>query len=207
MIKINLLATERKAVKKRGAFLSGQKVPIGCSLILVAAALGIGWRYLALAKESRALDQEIADAQKEAARLHSIMVQVQQFEQQKSELQQRVTLIEQLRSEQKGPVHMLDQISRALPPMLWLTGLKQGATTSEVLIDGECPSQSSVSDFVANLEATGYFKKSVDIVSSVTEAVKGPPGELVKFSLKAVFQQPEVPKPATAVKAAPKASN
>ena len=34
-------------------------------------------------------------------------------------------LIEQLRNGQTGPVHMLDQISRALPPMLWLTELKQ----------------------------------------------------------------------------------
>jgi len=133
---------------------------------------------------------------------------VQQFEQQKAQLQQRVSLIEQLRSEQRGPVHMLDQISRALPPMLWLTGLKQGATTNEVVIDGECPTQSSVSDFVANLEATGYFQKSVDIVSTATEQIKGPPGELVKFSLKAVFQQPQAPKAtSTGAAAATKASN
>jgi type IV pilus assembly protein PilN len=210
MIKINLLTAERKAVKKRALFLAGQKLTIGCSLILVATGLGIGWRYFALEKESRALDQEISDAQKETTRLHSIIMQVQQYEQQKAQLQQRVNLIEQLRNEQKGPVHMLDQISRALPPMLWLTGLKQGATTNEVLIDGEGPSQSSVSDFVASLEATGYFKKSVDIVSSATEAIKGPPGELVKFSLKAEFEQPAPPKPpaaAGAVKAPPKASN
>ena len=77
MIKINLLTSERKAVKKRGAFLSGQKLTIGCSLILVATVVGIGWRYLTLAKESRGIDQEISDAQKETARLHSIIVQVQ----------------------------------------------------------------------------------------------------------------------------------
>ena len=50
---------------------------------------------------------------------------MQQFEQRKAQLQQRVALIEQLRKSQTGPVHMLDQISRALPPMLWLTELKQ----------------------------------------------------------------------------------
>ena len=55
-------------------------------------------------------------------------MQVQQFEQRKAQLQQRVALIEQLRKDQTGPVHMLDQISRALPPMLWLTELKQTAT-------------------------------------------------------------------------------
>jgi hypothetical protein len=47
-----------------------------------------------------------------------------------------------------------------------------------------------VSDFVANLEASGYFKRSIDIVSTSTEAMPQPPGELIKFSIKAVFQQP-----------------
>ena len=41
--------------------------------------------------------------------------EVEQFEAQKQQLQQRVSLIEQLRKGQTGPVHMLDQISRALP--------------------------------------------------------------------------------------------
>ena len=47
-----------------------------------------------------------------------------------------------------------------------------------------------MSDFVANLEASGYFKKSIEIVSSTTEALAQPPGELVKFTIKAQFQPP-----------------
>ena len=41
--------------------------------------------------------------QKETQRLHSIIAQVQQFEQRKAQLQQRVALIEQLRRDQTGP--------------------------------------------------------------------------------------------------------
>ncbi len=63
-----------------------------------------------------------------------MILQVQQFEQRKAQLQQRVVLIEQLRKGQTGPVHMLDQISRALPQMLWLTELKQAG--GDVVIDG-----------------------------------------------------------------------
>ena len=108
----------------------------------------------------QALDAEIATAQQETARLHSVITQVQQFEQRKAQLQQRVTLIEQLRREQIGPVHMLDQISRALPPMLWLTEVKQSKGT-ELQIDGRCTALTSLSDFVSNLERSGYFKKSI----------------------------------------------
>jgi type IV pilus assembly protein PilN len=99
-----------------------------------------------------------------------------------------VSLIEQLRKGQTGPVHMLDQISRSLPQMLWLTELKQ--TGSEVVIDGRCTTLTGLSDFVANLESSGYFKKSIEIVSSQTEPMPQPPGELIKFSIKAIFQPP-----------------
>jgi len=153
------------------------------------AALLVGWRFWALQQQSARIDMEIADAQQQGLRLHAIILQVQQFEQQKAQLQQRVVLIEQLRRSQTGPVHILDQISRALPPMLWLTELKQNDDNS-VLIDGRCMVVTSLTDFVTSLEASGYFKKSIDIVSSQTEPLAAPPGELIRFSIKAIFQQP-----------------
>jgi type IV pilus assembly protein PilN len=190
MIRINLLAAERDRAKKKAVTLgtTGQKLAIGCSLILVLAALFIGWRYWTVTRDSAELDKEIAAAQQETTRLHSIIQQVQQFEQRKAQLQQRVVLIEQLRKGQTGPVHMLDQISRALPPMLWLTELKQ--TGTDIVIDGKCTTPIGVSDFVANLEASGYFKRSIEIVSTTTEPMQQPQGELIKFSIKAIFQQP-----------------
>ena len=188
MIRINLLAAEKESKKKKATFQAGQKVTIACSLVLVLTGVVIGWRYLAIAKESAKLDQDIATAQTEATRLHGIIQQVQVFEQQKAQLQQRVVLIEQLRKSQTGPVHMLDQVSRSMPPMLWLTNLKQEDTS--VIIDGRSTTQTGVSDFVGNLESSGYFKKSVDIVSSQTENIPTPPGEVIRFSLKGVFQTP-----------------
>jgi type IV pilus assembly protein PilN len=195
MIRINLLAAERAAKKKVNVALqTGQKLTIGCSTILVLAVVFMGWRYWAVTRDSNKLDAEISASQQETTRLHAIIVQVQQFEQQKARLQQRVVLIEQLRKGQTGPVHMLDQISRALPPMLWLTELKESAT--DVTIDGKATTVTGISDFVANLEASGYFKRSIDIVSTTAEPGTGPTGDLVKFSLKAVFQPPAEAKPA-----------
>jgi|RhiMetdeSRZDD1v2_1073273.scaffolds.fasta_scaffold07288_11 type IV pilus assembly protein PilN len=192
MIRINLLAVERERAKKKAGAAFGttaQKLTVGCSLILILAALFIGWRYWALGRESTRLDADIAAAQTETTRLHTIIQQVQQFEQRKAQLQQRVVLIEQLRKGQTGPVHMLDQISRALPPMLWLTELKQNPDGS-VQLDGRCIALTGLSDFVGNLEASGYFKRSVEIVSTVTEAMPQPPGELIRFTIKAVFTPP-----------------
>jgi type IV pilus assembly protein PilN len=203
MIRINLLTVERAAKKKPGGLhWAGQKVTMACGLILLLTLAFVGWRYWSLTKQSSNIDAELTAAEQEKIRINSIIQQVQQFDQRKAQLQQRVSLIEELRKGQSGPVHMLDQISRALPPMLWLTELKQNdKLPNEITIDGRCTSQTSVSDFVSNLEASGFFKKSIDIISSTTEPLPTPPGELVKFTIKAQFQPPAPPpvaKPAAA---------
>jgi len=192
MIKINLLTVERQRAKKKLGFDPGQKLIAACSLLLVAAVLFIGWRYWSLDQESKRLDTEIANAVTETARLKAILAEVQQFEQRSAQLGQRVSLIEQLRRDQTGPVHLLDQISRALPPLLWLTDVKQGINPDEVMIEGRCLTLTGLSDFVGNLEQSGYFKRSIEIVNTQTEALAAAsgPGELVRFSIRAQFQQP-----------------
>jgi type IV pilus assembly protein PilN len=200
MIRINLLAAEKTAAKKP-ALQTGQRMVIGCSLILVAALAFIGWRFLALSRENTQIDSEISAAQQETTRLRSIIQQVQQFEQRRAQLQQRVTLIEQLRKSQTGPVHMLDQVSRALPQMLWLTELKQSG--NDVQLDGRCTSPIGVSEFVSNLEASGYFKRSIEILSTQVEASPVANVELIKFSIKATFQTPDTKPAAPGAPAAP----
>jgi type IV pilus assembly protein PilN len=200
VIRVNLVG-ERKSTKKKVAFAAaGHTLTAACGLMVVAAALFVGWRYWALGSESARLNADLAKAQQETARLHTVLAQVQDYEQRKSQLQQRVGLIEQLRSDQTGPVHMLDQISLALPPMLWLTQLKQTPAANDVLIDGRSTTLTGLSDFVANLEASGYFKRSVEIVSSTTET--SPTGDMIKFQIKAIFQTPGATPPVAA--AAPK---
>ena len=188
MIKINLLAVDRERAKRKAKFQIGQKVTVGCSLILVATALLLGWWYWSLQSDSADLDQQIVDAQRETARLRSVIQQVQQFEARRGQLQQRVTLIEQLRKGQTGPVHLLDAVSRSLPDAMWLTELKQ--TANDILIDGRTATLTSLSDFVSSLESSGMFERPVEIVDSqVQPALAGAP-ELIRFSVKARFIAP-----------------
>ena len=129
MIKINLLAVDRERAKRKAKFQIGQKITVGCSLILVAAALVVGWWFWSLQRDvGRSRSSRSPTPQRETQRLQSVIQQVQQFEARRAQLQQRVTLIEQLRKGQTGPVHLLDQISRALPDSMWLTDLRQTGT-------------------------------------------------------------------------------
>lgn len=186
MIRINLLGTERKQAKKAPAFDLGQRLTVACSLILVATVVGIGWWYWSLNNESARVDNEIAVRTAEAARLQSLLAEVQKFEAQRTQLQQRVQLIEQLRSGQSVPVQLLDHVSKSLPDMLWLTDMNQegGAVT----IQGRSTTLIALSDFVANLGNGGFLKKPIDIVNSVVENNRAggtQSVELINFTVKA----------------------
>ena len=55
-------------------------------------------------------------------------------------------------------------------------------------------SHTAVSDFVANLEGTKWFRKPVEIVDSQVQSdVKA--GDLIKFQIKAQFVDPSAPPP------------
>lgn len=194
MIRINLLAVERKPEKK-GWALAGQKAAILGTAILAAAALLIVWRVFALRQDAARLDEDLRAAQVEQQRLRSILQQVQDFETRKQQLQQRVALIEQLRQGQTGPVRMLDEISRAMPDRLWLTAMAQDATG--VKIDGRTTSLTSLSDFVGNLEGSGFFARPVEILESQMDSAGGAE-DVVRFAVKASFQSatPAAPAPA-----------
>lgn len=189
MIRINLIAGEREKPKRRSAgFDIGQKVTLVCSLILVATALGIGWWWWALDRKQAQLTSETAEAERETARLKTILAQVATFDKQKQQLLDRVKLIEELRKGQSGAVHMVDELSKAVPEMLWLTDMKQDG--GELTISGRCTTLTSLSDFVANLEHSTYFRRPVEILDSQVDTTAGNQAELIKFGLKATYALP-----------------
>jgi type IV pilus assembly protein PilN len=192
MIRINLLTVDRERTKKTRVVVipAAQRVTIGASLMLAATVLGLGWWFWSLRTQSAQLDENIARAEMETQQLRTVMAQVQGFETRKAQLQQRVTLIEQLRKGQMAPVHVLDEISRTLPDRLWLDEMKQ--TGSEFTLVGYATTMTALSDFVAALESTKWFRKPVEIIDSqVTSDAKT--GDLVKFSVKATFHDPDAP--------------
>ena len=194
MIRINLLAVERERKKATRvvAISAAQRATIGATLILLATVLGVGWWFWSLRQHSIQLDEDIARTEVQAQQLRSVLAQLQKFEARKAQLQQRVSIIEQLRNGQSAPVHVLDEISKSLPDRLWLTDMTQ--TGNEFAISGMTTSMTAVSDFIANLEATQWFKRPVEIVDSQVQT-DAKVGDLVKFAIKAQFQDPGAPAP------------
>ncbi len=190
MIRINLLGGERqKSARRAPAFDIGKRITFACSLILVAGAAGIGWWYWSLTQEEATVEEEIVAANQETARLRPIIAEVTKFEARRQQLQQRVQLIEQLRKGQGVPVQLLDQVSRSLPDMLWLTAMQQ--KEGDVTIEGRSTTLVALSDFVGNLAGTEFFKKPIEIVDSQVESGNSAQGpEIIKFTVKAQLSSP-----------------
>jgi type IV pilus assembly protein PilN len=187
MIRINLLATERRSAKAATGFQSGQKMMVIGSLILVLTAVGVGWRFWALGQQKSEVARQIEISKREEARLQEILKQVEEFQNRRKMLEARVALIDELRKGQTAPVHMIDQVSRALPDMTWLTSIQQSSYT--LTLQGRCLTLTSLSDFIGNLEASRYFIRPVEIIeSSVIPGGSSGGPELIQFTIRGTFQ-------------------
>jgi type IV pilus assembly protein PilN len=202
VIRINLLGVERQKAKKAVIFGAAQQLTLACSLIVVLGVGGIGWWYWSLSEASARVDAELAAARQEAARLQSVLSDVRAVEERRAQFQQRVALIEQLRSGQSVPVQLLDHVSRSLPDMLWLTDRAQ--KDNAITIEGQSTTLIALSDFVGNLGRSALLQKPIEIVSSQvatatpTGTQSGPPVDLIKFEVKAVVATPAAAAPLAA---------
>ena len=189
MIRINLLAPDRaKAKPSKGA--AGPAVPSGALPSVLLVLLGVGgaaalciMAWLLKTNELAALDKRIANDRARQAQLQAIQRQVDEFQKKKATLENKVKVIEGLRLAQKSPVHMLDEISRALPDYVWLVNMDE--TRGGVRFQGESNSLAAVADFMAALQRSGWFPQ-VDLVSSAAKT------NLVAFEVSGTFQDPEV---------------
>ena len=186
MIRINLLAVERQAPGRRFTFALGEQTTVLSSLILLVAVGLIVSQFFSVRAESRALDDELAGARQEIQRLQEELEQVRLFDERRALLQLRIALIAELQRGQVGPVQMLDQISQNLPDSIWLTEMRQEGNVLVIL--GRAMTLNALSDFVANLELSGYFIPPVDLIDSQLEDSEQ--GQVVRFEVRARFLVP-----------------
>jgi type IV pilus assembly protein PilN len=162
LIRINLLTEARgAAARKKSAFLpSGARLN---NLILlggvVLGILYIGIMALVLTSRSKNLDEEIARAQEEVARLKSIIDEVKGYEDKKASLEAKIQLINNLKTNQKGPVRLMDEISKALPDLVWLSDLT--VSGDQISLKGRTLSPNAVATYLENLKKSPFFAEPV----------------------------------------------
>jgi len=185
MIRINLLAEAKPVRKKRGVSALGgagrlNTILIGVAMGVAVLALLIHWWILSSA--IKAQEEKIRVAQVEVTRLESVLKEVKDFETKKAKLQKKVDLINQLKQNQKGPVRLMDEVSKALPDLVWLERLDNRGNS--ISITGKAFNPPAVANFLENLKRVSAFQEP-----KVSFSACGGPGglQLYCFDLSFVF--------------------
>ena len=162
MIRINLLTEAKAAAARKKAPL----LPTGARLnnALFFGAFGLGLAYvvimgLTLLSRRSQLEEEIVKARLEADRLKSIIEEVKEYEDKKASLEAKIQLINALKTNQKGPVRLMDEISKALPDLVWLTLLEVSA--NQITMRGKTLSPNAVATYLENLKKSPFFAEPV----------------------------------------------
>jgi type IV pilus assembly protein PilN len=180
LIKINLVR-EGRAVRGAGAAPAAAVAAVagpagGTSinniLIGVLALLGIvaALGYWLWNKRELSQRREVVEArQAEAQKLEAIIKEVDAYQKRKDNLQQRIDLINQLKQNQKGPVRIMDQISRDLPDLVWIDNM--AISGGSVRISGRGLNPNAIALFIENVKNDPYFEEpQVGAVTKISDA-------------------------------------
>jgi len=178
MIKINLLGverTKRPSKKRKEMPLQGAGLVVG--LVLLGVALGYVWWYLS--NTIGTLTQQTVTLNQDLAALKIKVKEVEDYEKNKKSFEEQIGIIEQLKRNQSGPVHLLEEISRSLPDRVWLTSLtEQGG---KIDLDGKASTNAEIVDFINNLKTSRYVS-DIQLIESRQVAEGGIP--VYSFKLK-----------------------
>lgn len=161
MIKINLIGDRRPVVARRAkskAGFGGQSpsVLLLAGFTLLGLLVAGGWWYMLTSR----LEEEVANTarkQAEVQRLEEILAEVENFKAKKKDLETRIQVINELSTAQRGPVAIMDGVSRALPEQLWLEQMTVSATAVDV--SGQAMNTNAVAAFIENLTKVPEFKE------------------------------------------------
>ena len=190
MIRINLLPV--RELQKQSAL--RQQLFVFCA-ILVAVAVGVAVVWWFDVRTIARLQAEKSKLATELERLKPIVDEVSALEKREKLLNARLETIQRLRRNQRGPVRVLDELSRNLPEAVWLQAIDE--STGVYQVTGYALTNFAVADLLRNLQRSQELT-AVDLVSSEQSVIAAQ--EIKRFVIR--FQrvgepsQPATPAPA-----------
>lgn len=191
MIRVNLLRTEIREIQPQAPqapeFKERKKPVLGNIFILIFILI----LTVIIYSQQRTLSKEkslLMAAEEEKKKLQNVLILLDQLEKQKSLFERKIQLINQLKSRQRVAVIIMEELSDTLPDWLWLTeaNYKEGG----IYLKGRALSNSSLAEYILNLEESPYFD-NVDLISS-TQRRQGNT-QYFEFSLTTKFLSPSLP--------------
>ena len=165
MIRINLLPV-REARRQAGLRNQG---------ILLAVAAGIGLLAcigLQLSVSTRIAQHRrlITERNAELAALEQTRKQVERFEKERKQIEQKLNVIAQLERARTGPVRLMDEIASRIPERLWLQ--KMTAKGGLLAMEGLSLDAEIVAAFLTGLEESPMLSR-VELLETKLEQIEG----------------------------------
>jgi type IV pilus assembly protein PilN len=163
MIKINLVAETPAASSiqaDRPQFSLGAKQGDIILLIVLALALVVvGTQWFLLTSKRSELREIENQRRRERDELLVYIKKVEELEARREALRHKINVINELKRNQQGPVRILDEVSRALPELVWLTSTKLAGNNVELA--GSAMDENAVANYISNLDASPFFDEPV----------------------------------------------
>jgi len=135
--------------------------------LVIFGLLNAGYWYR-LDSEKKSIAVKMQVAEQKNRELADIKARYMERQRQADAYKRRVDVIDNLRSNQRGPVSLLAMIGETVngTEAVWLNSMQdQGAS---VAIDGMALSNDAVANLISNLQKTGYFR-NIEIKESIQD--------------------------------------
>jgi len=162
MIKINLVAeitpqAAARRAKKREISLGAKQGDILLLSILLVSFIVVGGMWYHLSSKKTRLEQRQAQLRVERDKLKVFIDKVAELEKKREALQHKIKIIDDLKRNQHGPVRIMDEVSRALPDLLWLDNMTVKGNV--VTLVGKAMDENAVANYISNLDASPFFQE------------------------------------------------
>jgi type IV pilus assembly protein PilN len=175
MIRINLLEAP-KPKNKRSAMPSMPTMEVGdvgsprLKVLVVfglAAAFNL-YTWYHLDAQKKTIAQNMVQAEQKNRELADVKARYMARQREAENYKRRVDVIDQLRSNQTGPVNLLAMVGETVnnTEAVWLNNMKDQGTSVD--IEGMALSSDAVANLISNLQKTGYFR-NVEIKESIQD--------------------------------------
>lgn len=164
MIRINLLGApkpknKRSAVPTVSLEMGESGSPRTKILIVVALVGFLNWGYWhRLDAQSQTIAHNMQLAEQKNRELADVKTRYLERQREADNYKRRVDVIDQLRSNQTGPVELLNTIGDTIndTEAVWLDTMKDEGNS--IAIEGTALSTDAVASLIENLQKTGYFR-------------------------------------------------
>ena len=177
---------------------------LGAAAAVALSLLVVGGLWFTQTAEARELGEREQQAVQDSTRYAAVLKERRKAEAQRDSVMRQLNIIKSIDNDRYTWPHLMDEVSKALPPYTWLTGVQQTsvaqtASTAEGDSAGPAPAMKfrvtgntvdiqALTRFMRLLEQSPFIQ-NVTLSRSDLAMIEGK--EVTDFSLEAEFQRPD----------------